>query len=124
MIVAFTRTTDARLARLAKAIDQFVADHEKQRMAGFVVLIAENNEANQKSLRELAEAHKIAIPLTLTPKAPGSYKINPDVPITALVARRKTLTAAFAFPEPEPTDEAAQKEEVARVIAAAKKLFE
>ncbi|MFW6162972.1 MAG: hypothetical protein ACODAJ_09400 [Planctomycetota bacterium] len=112
------------MARLAKAVDEFVAEHKDDGARAFIVLLAENNNANQKVLTTLAEEDDISIPLTLPANGrdPGGFRLNKDVPLTVLCYRGKKVTANFAFGDP-PDEVAAQEKQIADVIAAAEALL-
>ena len=114
------------MASLAKAVDKFVAGHEKERMAAFVVYLAANDKENQDKLTTLAEEHKLSIPLTLPAdgKDPGALKLNKEVPLTVLVFRNKKVAANFALTDPAPADEKAQAQETEAVLAAASAMLE
>jgi len=114
------------LTRLVKEVDKFVEDHKSDRMAGYVVLLAKNDEENHKKLADFADAQGISLPLTIALEGadgPGAYKLNPDVPITVLVSKRNKVEANVVLTAPEPKDPEAQKAEVAPIIAAAEKLI-
>jgi hypothetical protein len=117
---------DGRLARLAKAIDKFVAEHKKDQMKSFVVLLDENTQDNQKQLTAFAAKHALSIPLTIAidgKPGPRAYKLNPDVPITILATRRNSVRNQFALTDPGPSDAEAQAKEVAAILAAAQELL-
>lgn len=106
-------------------MDKFVADHSKERMAGFLVLLDEESDANQKKLIDLATESKLTLPLTIAKDGkagPGAYKISPDVPITVLVSDRNTVKANFALAAS--ADEAGQAKEAQDVLAAAQKMLD
>ncbi|MBM4035950.1 MAG: hypothetical protein FJ291_29785 [Planctomycetes bacterium] len=112
------------MTRLVKAIDKFVADNKEKRAASFVVLLDENNDANQAKLAELAKKNDVATPLTISvegAKGPGSYKLNAEVPITVLVSKKNKVHANFALAAS--ADEEAQKKEAAAILAAAEKML-
>ena len=122
--MVFTRVLDDRLTGLVKAIDKFVADNKEKRAASYVALLAENTEANQTKLAELAKSADIAAPLTIPvvgPKGPPAYKLNADVPITVLVVKKNKVQANFALAAT--ADEEAQKKEVSDILAAAAKVL-
>jgi hypothetical protein len=64
-LVVFTRTTEGHFANVAAAVDKLVAANKQARLAGFVVLLGENNKANRERLAGLAREHKLTIPLTI-----------------------------------------------------------
>ena len=114
---------DSRLTRLVKAIDTFVAQHKKQQMRAFVVLLDTNNAENRAKLAAFASKHGIAIPLTMAingAKGPPAYRLNPQVATTVLVARRNVVRAIFALAGPPPEDGEAQAKEVDDILAAAR----
>jgi len=113
------------LASLAKAIDTFVADHKKERMAAQIDLLDENTEENRKKLAALATESKLTIPLVIAldgKAGPPPYKLNAEVPITVLICDRNIVKANFALAAS--ADEKAQAKEAEDVLAAAKKMLE
>ncbi len=112
------------MARLAKAIDKFVADNKEKRAASFVVILDDNNAANQEKVAEFAKKNELAVPLTIAlegAKGPGAYNLNPEVPITVLASRKNRVVANFALAAS--ADEEAQKKEAAEILAAAAKML-
>jgi alkanesulfonate monooxygenase SsuD/methylene tetrahydromethanopterin reductase-like flavin-dependent oxidoreductase (luciferase family) len=117
---------DGRLTRLVKAIDRFVAANRARQMAGFVVLLGENDEEARAKLAELAKSEGIALPLTIAlegPKGPVDYRLDPAAPITVLLSRRDVVMANFALADPPPKDEAALKAECDRILTRAAKVL-
>ena len=114
------------MARLVKDVDKYVADHTKERMGAYVVMLEENSEANQQKLAEFAKTNGVSIPLTIAlegSKGPSAYQINADIPITVLLSKRNKVEANVAFPADAPKEADAQKQEVAQVLATADKLI-
>ena len=113
------------MARVAKAIDKFVAEHKNDRMAGFVTFLAKDNKENRDKLKGLAKKHGISIPLTISidPKGPRRYKLNEAVPITILVSKRDKVKANFVLAGPAPSGAKAQAKEVEDILAAARKML-
>ena len=113
------------MTRVVKAVDKFTTDNKEKRMVGVVVLLAENNEANQAKLAELDKKEGLNVPLTISVDGaggPSSYKLNAAVPITVLVARKNKVQANFALAAK--ADDEAQKKEIGDVLAAAAKLIQ
>ena len=113
------------MTRVVKAVDKFATDNKGKRMVGVVVLLGENNEANQAKLAELDKKEGLSVPLTITvdgASGPSAYKLNAAVPITVLVARKNKVQANFALAAT--TDEEAQKKEISEILAAAAKMIQ
>jgi len=118
---------DARLARLAKAVDKFVADNQSKRVAAIVVFLAEATDGSRKALADLAEKEKLSIPLVLPtagPKGPPAYRLHEKADVTVIVARVNRVRANAVLPSPPPADEAAAKAEVDGILAAAQTAVE
>ncbi len=113
------------MARVVKAIDKFVKEHKKDRMAGFVTFLTKDDKENRDKLKEFAKKHKISIPLTISidPKGLKPYKLNKAVPITILVSKRNKVEANFVLAKPAPSDSKAQTKEAEDIIAAAGKML-
>lgn len=112
------------MTSLVKSVDKFIADHTKERMAGFVALLDEKSEANQQKLKALAEENKLTLPLTIAidgKAGPEAYKLNAEVPITVLISDRNVVKANFALAAS--SDEKAQAKEVEDILAAAEKVL-
>ncbi len=109
---------------MVKAVDKFVADNKEKRAAGVVVVLDENNAANQAKVAEFAKKNDVAVPMTIAvdgAKGPAAYKLNAEVPITVLVAKKNKVQANFALAAS--ADEEAQKKEAADILAAAAKMI-
>ncbi len=113
------------MARLAKAIDKFVADHKDAEARAFIVLLADNSAGSREALTAFAAKHDVATPLTLPAngKDPGGLSLNKDVPLTVLCYRRKKVEANFAFAGDPPAEAAAHDKQIAEVIAAAEAML-
>ena len=94
--VVFTRRADGHIRHLAPAIDKLVAQNAKARLAGFVVLLGEDNQANRESLAALAKEHNLAIPLTIAPAAPKGYALPKDFDTVVLVSHRNQVRNTIA----------------------------
>ena len=114
MVNIFAREITDDLASLVKEMDEVVGKNEKQKMAGFFVLLSEDPDAAEKKLKELAEKHKIKnIPLTVFDGAagPGNYKIAKDADVTVLMwqGRQQEVKVNHSFRKKELDKEAVKK---------------
>ncbi|MFO0912379.1 MAG: hypothetical protein U0795_05455 [Pirellulales bacterium] len=84
----FTRQVDEKLAKLVKELDGVVAENSGKKMAGFVIVMAEDAAKLTPQLEELAKKHDIKnIPLTIYngKNGPEDYKLSPDANLTVLM---------------------------------------
>ncbi|MEQ8785058.1 MAG: hypothetical protein RIC55_02110 [Pirellulaceae bacterium] len=66
VVCIFTRELDDAAKKLIVALDAAVERRRDQRMAAFVVLLGDDTEATERSLRELAAEHRLRhTPLTI-----------------------------------------------------------
>ena len=99
-LVVFTRRTDGHFPELVKAIDRSVADNKAARMAGFVVLLGENSEANRAGLTKLATDLGLTIPLTIAAdgaKGPAAYGLDGHFDTLVLVSNRNKVLDSVAL---------------------------
>ena len=88
VVSIFTRSVTPEVTQLAKALDGVVAKNEDARMAGFVVLMGDDSEANKTKLAEAAKTNKIdKMPLTISKETggPNGYKISKDAEVTVMM---------------------------------------
>ena len=114
------------MTEVVKAVDKFVADNQEKKMASFVVLLDETNEANQTKLEELAKATGASVPLTIAgdgAKGPGAYKLSPDVPLDVYVSNKDIVRANFPFKDPAPDDSAPLPKQIQQILTAAQKML-
>ncbi len=102
MICDFTRRITDELASLVKRIDSIVEDGEKQKLAAFVVLLAENVNSAEEELRRLAKNQKIThVPLTVFDgtDGPPDYAISEQSEVTVLKwgGEKKLVRVNHAF---------------------------
>jgi hypothetical protein len=97
--LVFARRIDEQLAALGGALDGWSDRHPGAR--AFVTLCSEDPEGDAEELQDLAQAHGLRLPLTLSAEGefgPHLYRLHPRVPVTVILYREKTvvrnLTAA------------------------------
>jgi hypothetical protein len=101
-VVIFTRTADGLLGDVVARVDKLVAEHQKQGLASFVVLLDEKNEENANRLKALAEKHNLTTPLTIAASGannPKGYNLPETAPTTSLVANRNKVHASYTLGE-------------------------
>lgn len=92
VVLLFARSVDERLAHAASALGAW--REMLPGAAAFVVVASADPEGDAEALHELAEAHSVAIPLTLCSEGefgPHLYRLHPRVPVTAVLYRDKTV---------------------------------
>ncbi len=100
MVNVFAREITDNLASLVKQLDTVVGENEGKNMAGFVVLLTEDPDADEAKLKQLAEKHGIKnIPLTVFDGSAGppNYKIAKDADVTVHMWVGLEVKANHAF---------------------------
>lgn len=97
----FARSLDGDSTRLVEAIDEFVAEHEAQKARAFVVFVAKQEDL-ERQVQEFARDREVKIPLTFPADGPDGdglkpYKLNMEVPLTVLLADKRTVVKAFSI---------------------------
>lgn len=88
VVSIFAKEMSDEVVQLSKEIDNVVAKHRDEKMAGFVVLMSDNPEKAAPALTEVAAKHKISqLPLTTFDgiKGPAGYKINEKADVTVMM---------------------------------------
>lgn len=108
--MVFAREINAPLTSLVKKIDAATAQHSKEKMGSFVVLLSDS-EGMDKKLKELAEKEKISkTTLTLdTPAGPSGYNVAKAAEVTVILYVEKTVKVNYAFKKGELNDAAISK---------------
>ena len=102
MICVFTRRITDELASLVRQIDIIMENGEIQKLAAFVVLLAEDVNSAEEELRSLAKNHKITrVPLTVFngTDGPPNYAITEQAEVTVLKwgGEKKLVRVNHAF---------------------------
>ena len=88
MVNIFAREITDNLTSLVKQIDAQIGANSEQKMAGFVVLLTDDPDAAEPSLKELAEKNKISnTPLTVYDglAGPENYNIAEKADVTVMM---------------------------------------
>jgi hypothetical protein len=96
--VVFTREITPGLTSLVKKLDKAVAENTSAKMGAFVVLLTDDDKAEEK-LKALAEKEKLEkVILTVdNPAGPKAYKIAEDADTTVLLYTKRTIKKNFAY---------------------------
>jgi hypothetical protein len=113
--VIFTREITPGLTSLVKKLDKAVAENSSARMGAFVVLLTDDDKAEDK-LKELAEKAKLEkVILTVdNPAGPKAYKIAENADTTVLLYTKRTIKKNFAYEKGKLTE--AEADEIATSV--------
>ena len=121
MVNIFAREITDNLASLVKEVDSAVEKNKD--LASFVVLLAADPDAAEKTLKEFATKHSIKnVPLTVFEgiAGPPNYKIAEGVDVTVTLWSSQNVKASHAFRKAAGLDAASVK----KVIADTAKILE
>jgi len=89
MVMVFTRTTDGKVADLVKKLDAAVAKNADEKLAAFVSLLGEDQEALESKAKKFASKTKVE-------NGPDNYGINPKAEVTVILAVKGAVVANHA----------------------------
>ncbi len=115
VVSVFTRSMDERVQQLVDELDLVVGENGEKKMAAFVVLLSEDEEADAAVLKKVCKDKSIEnTPLTIFEgvTGPPAYKISKDAGVTVLMWKGLKVQANHAF-APGKLDEKAVKAVVA-----------
>jgi hypothetical protein len=103
--VVFTREISPGLTSLVKKLDKAVADNTSAKLGAFVVLLTDDDKAEEK-LKALADKEKLQkVILTVdNPAGPKPYKIAEDADTTVLLYVKKSVKKNFAYEKGKMTE--------------------
>ena len=107
----FARELTDNLASLVKQIDEQVAKHDDQKMAAYVVILAEDADEVAPQLEALAKKHDIKnVPLTIFDgeSGPGNYRIAKEADVTVLMWKGLKVTSNHAYKKGELDEKSVQ----------------
>ena len=96
----FARKMDENVTKLVKEIDSVVGKNRDSKMAAFVVVLSDDPDAQEGSLKKVAKDESIKhTPLTVYENSvgPGKYKINKDADITVMMWVESDVKVNHAF---------------------------
>ncbi|HUY33389.1 MAG TPA: hypothetical protein VMV69_11630 [Pirellulales bacterium] len=101
MVMVFSRKADAKLVALAKQLDEQVSKNSKKKLAAFVSLLGDDEEALETKAKELGEKNDVAnvpfvVPVEFT-DGPGDYGIDPKAEVTVILAVGGKVVANHAL---------------------------
>ena len=95
----FAREVTPDLTSLVKKLDAAVADHKDAKMASYVIILSDDGDKLEKSLKALAEKEKVGkVMLGIeSPAGPGDYNISKDADVTVVMYSKKKVVKNLAF---------------------------
>ena len=118
----FARELTDDLASLVKKLDAVAEENQNKKVAGFVVLLSEDPDADEKKVQEFAEKHGIkTLPLAIFDgvAGPPSYNLAKEADVTVHLYVKKEVKANHAFGKGDLTTAA-----IEQVVADASKILE
>jgi hypothetical protein len=90
MVMVFTRNTDEKVAGLVKKLDAAVAKNADEKLAAFVNLLGEDQEALESQAKKFASKTKaenvpVVVPVEFE-NGPDNYGLNPKAEVTVILA--------------------------------------
>lgn len=84
---------------MVKKLDTAIADNKDAKMGSFVVILSDDGDKLEKSLKELADKEKIGkVMLGIeSPAGPGDYDIAKDADVTVVLYKGKKVVKNMAF---------------------------
>jgi len=122
VINVFARELTDDLASLVKQLDAVAGENEEKKMAGFVVLLSEDPDADEANLQEFAEKNCIEnLPLTLFDgvAGPPKYNLAEEADVTVHLYVKKEIKVNHAFGKGDLTASA-----IKQVVADTSKILE
>lgn len=110
VVTVFTHNPDAKIEELVKKIDKTVGEHERDKMAAFVVVLSDKPKDQEAKLKEIAKkaGGLKNVPLTTFENAdgPAEYKLSKDAETTVMMWVEGQVKVNHAFAKGELDDKA------------------
>jgi hypothetical protein len=101
MVMVFSRKADENVASLVKKLDSAVEKNADDKLAAFVNLLGDNEEALESHAKELGKkASAPNVPIVVPVEyenGPADYGISPDAEVTVILAVKGKVVANRAF---------------------------
>jgi hypothetical protein len=101
VVMLFARTGDASLAKLVKELEEEIAEHEAQKLTGFVNMIGADAESLKKAAADFVSKNGIKKVAFVVPEdtqnGPSDFKIAPSADLTVVCYKNGTVVANHAF---------------------------
>lgn len=100
VVTIFTHNVDENIESLVAQIDKQVGDHEKEKMAAFVVVLSDKPKSEAGKLKDVAKKSDLKhTPLTTFENAegPAKYKLSKDAETTVMMWVDGTVKVNHAF---------------------------
>jgi hypothetical protein len=119
-VMIFTRSTDEKVAKLVKALDEAITRHKDDDLRVFVNMLADNKDDATSTAKKLATDSKAKnVPFVVpneVENGPEDYGVNPKADVTIVMASGLKVKANHAFAAGKDVDTEA-------VVKDLKKLF-
>lgn len=101
MVMVFSRKSDESIGGLVKKLDACVEKNSDEKLAAFVNLLGENEDALEAHAKELGKKVKAPLVPIVVPveyeNGPADYGINPDAEVTVILAVKGKVVANRAY---------------------------
>jgi hypothetical protein len=100
VVAVFTHKLDGSVTSLLKQVDAQVEKNKDKRLKAFVVLLTDDPDKSEVTLKELAEKNNIKnVPLTIFDGVLGplDYKLSPKAETTVLMWVKSDVKVNYAF---------------------------
>ncbi|REK10445.1 MAG: hypothetical protein DWQ37_16300 [Planctomycetota bacterium] len=108
VVMVFSRTSDEKLANLAKELDKHLAKNSDQKLSSFINLIGDNEDELKANAKSFASKNKLENVALVVPNdhqnGPEEFQINPDADVTVTIYRGGKVEASHALKKGELTD--------------------
>ena len=121
VVSIFTRTMNHEVAELVKEIDNVVGRNRSSGMAAFVVVLTDDPDTQETTLRKAARQYQIEhAPLTVfnNDAGPGQYKLSEDADVTVMMWVDDDVKVNHVFRLTDLTGDA-----ISRVVADTRKIL-
>lgn len=107
VVSVFTRDVNDNVAKLVSEVDKIVGENKDKKMAGFVVVLAEDADKVAPKLEAIAKKYKIKnVPLTIFDgeSGPPEYKIGKNAETTVMTWNKSAVKTNVALGKGELTE--------------------